>query len=117
MPNQQGRTTKYFAEATYSQINDINIDNEPDITRYSPNGNTDTTIIACVNYGTIIAAYYNGGILGKANGKTDIMGCANFGNVYLVESDAATTGCGGISSDFLGRYISCYNWGEVSASG
>lgn len=76
-----------------------------------------TKITACINYGTVTAAYYNGGILGIASAKTEIMGCVNCGNVYLINTDAATTGCGGIVSALRGKCVGCYNWSEVSAGG
>ena len=70
-----------------------------------------STILNCVNYGSVTGATWNiGGITGC--GGHNIIGCVNFGNVHSSGSD----NIGGIAGTTknTGSITGCYNYGTVS---
>ena len=73
-----------------------------------------STVINCVNYGSVTGtSYIIGGIAGS--GGHDIINCVNFGNVTSTANDCV----GGIagSTKNTGKIENCYNYGTVKARG
>ncbi len=73
-----------------------------------------STVINCVNYGSVTGpSYIIGGIAGS--GGHDIINCVNFGNVTSTGNDVVG-GIAGTTKD-TGKIENCYNYGTVKARG
>ena len=76
--------------------------------------NKASTVINCVNYGSVTgSSYIIGGVAGS--GGHDIINCVNYGNVTSTANDCV----GGIagSTKNTGSIQNCYNYGEIKARG